>query len=286
MPPQLDELDLDIIRALQQDGRRSNVDIARDLGVAESTVRKRLDRLLQDRVINVVAVPRLDAVGLPVHTMIFLQVELSSADRTVNRLASLPQVRSVTYTTGEYDLIVDAVFANNDALLRFLATQVAPLDSVVKTTTVHVLQDVKAYHQWRVPHPEPPTILVVDDDPDFTETTRIVLEREGYSVLSAHDGESGVQAMRMYHPNLVILDVMMDSLLEGLNASWTIRADQHLQNIPVLMVSSIASSEYAESFPTDIYVPVDNFLCKPIAPDKLLQEVKRLLQKKEQRRPR
>jgi Lrp/AsnC family transcriptional regulator for asnA, asnC and gidA len=286
MPPQLDDLDLDIVRALQQDGRRSNVDIARDLGVAESTVRKRLDRLLQDRVINVVAVPRLDSVGLPVHTMIFLQVELSSADTTVNRLASLPQVRSVTYTTGEFDLIIDAVFANNDALLRFLATQLAPLDSVVKTTTVHVLQDVKAYHQWQVPYPEPPTVLVVDDDPDFVETTQIVLEREGYGVLSASDGDGGLQAMRMYHPDIVILDVMMDSLLEGLNASWTIRADQHLQDTPVLMVSSIASSEYAESFPTDEYVPVDNFLCKPIAPDKLLQEIKRLLQRKEQRRPR
>jgi Lrp/AsnC family transcriptional regulator for asnA, asnC and gidA len=286
MPPQLDDLDLDIVRALQQDGRRSNVDIARDLGVAESTVRKRLDRLLQDRVINIVAVPRLESVGLPVHTMIFLQVELSSADRTVNRLASLPQVRSVTYTTGEYDLVIDAVFANNDALLRFLATQVAPLDSVVKTTTVHVLQDVKAHHQWQVPYPEPPTVLVVDDDPDFVETTRIVLERGGYGVLSASDGDGGLRAMRMYHPDLVILDVMMDSLLEGLNASWTIRGDQRLQNIPVLMVSSIASSEYAESFPTDEYVPVDNFLCKPIAPDKLLEEVKRLLQRKEQRRPR
>jgi Lrp/AsnC family transcriptional regulator for asnA, asnC and gidA len=286
MPPQLDDLDLDIVRALQQDGRRSNVDIARDLGVAESTVRKRLDRLLQDRVINIVAVPRLESVGLPVHTMIFLQVELSSADRTVNRLASLPQVRSVTYTTGEFDLIIDAVFANNDALLRFLATQVAPLDSVVKTTTVHVLRDVKAHHQWQVPYPEPPTVLVVDDDPDFVETTRIVLESEGYGVLSASDGDGGLQSMRMYHPDLVILDVMMDSLLEGLNASWTIRADQHLQNIPVLMVSSIASSEYAESFPTDEYVPVDNFLCKPIAPDRLLQEVTRLLQRKEQRRPR
>ena len=72
-------------------------------------------------------------------------------------------------------------------------------------------------------------------------------------------------------------------LLEGLNATWTIRADQELQNIPVLMISSIASSEYAESFPTDEYVPVDNFLCKPIAPQRLLSEVQRLLQKKQRR---
>ncbi|MBN1641926.1 MAG: response regulator [Anaerolineae bacterium] len=284
MPAQLDDLDLDIIRALQQDGRRSNVEIARDLGVAESTVRKRLDRLLQEQIITIVAAPDLDAVGLPVRTMIFLQVELAHADTTVNQLASLPQVRAVTYTTGEYDLIVDAVFPDNDALLRFLSTQVAVLDSVVKTTTVHVLQDVKGYHQWQLPYPAAPTVLIVDDDPDFVETTRIILEQEGLAVLSASDGGEGLRMMRLHHPELVILDVMMGSLLEGLNATWTIRADQELQHTPVLMVSSIASSEYAESFPTDEYVPVDNFLCKPVAPDKLLKETKRLLQRGKQRR--
>jgi DNA-binding Lrp family transcriptional regulator/CheY-like chemotaxis protein len=284
MSLRLDDLDRDIIRALQKDGRRSNVEIARDLAVAESTVRKRLDRLLQEEIINIVAAPRLDAIGLPVHTMIFLQVELAYADQIANKLASLPQVRAVTYTTGEYDMIVDAVFPDNDALLRFLSTQVALLNSVVKTTTVHVLQNIKAHHQWQIPYPEPPSILVVDDDPDFVEATRIVLSREDYTLLSASDGERGLEIMRQQHPDLVILDVMMDSLLEGLNATWTIRADQELQNIPVLMVSSIASSEYAESFPTDEYVPVDNFLCKPIAPQKLLTEVKRLLHQREQRR--
>lgn len=285
MPPRLDDLDLDIIRALQQDGRRSNVEIARDLGVAESTVRKRLDRLLHEQIINIVAAPDLEAIGFPVHTMIFLQVELAHADQTVNELASLPHVRSVTYTTGEYDLVVDAVFPDNDDLLRFLATEVAGLASVVKTTTVHVLQDVKAPCQWQIPYPEPPTVLIVDDDPDFVEATRIVLTREGLGVLTAADGEEGLRAMRQRRPDLVMLDVMMNSLLEGLNATWTIRADQDLQNTPILMVSSIASSEYAESFPTDEYLPVDNFLCKPISPDKLLTEVRRLLQKRKQRRP-
>jgi Lrp/AsnC family transcriptional regulator for asnA, asnC and gidA len=286
MPTKLDDLDRDIIRSLQRDGRRSNVEIARDLNGAESTVRKRLDRLLQEEIISIVAAPKLDAVGLPVHTMIFLQVELAQVDQTANQLASLSQVRSVTYTTGEYDMIIDAVFPDNDALLRFLATQIASLDSVVKTTTVHVLQNVKTYHQWQIPYPEPPTVLVVDDDPDFVEAARIVLEREGYVLLSASDGESGLELMRQRHPDLVILDVMMNSLLEGLNATWTIRADQELQNIPVLMVSSIASSEYAESFPTDEYVPVDNFLCKPIASQKLLKEVERLLDQRKQRRVR
>jgi Lrp/AsnC family transcriptional regulator for asnA, asnC and gidA len=286
---EVDKLDRDIIRALQVDGRRSNVEIARDLGVAESTVRKRLDRLLQEDVIRIAAIPRLEAVGLGVEALISLQVELAHIGRVADQLASLSPVRSVTYTTGEYPLIVEAVFQDNDALLHFLSTEVASLTGVVKTTTSHILQHVKAAHHWQVPLPPPPTVLIVDDDPDFIEFTRVVLENEGYAVLSALDGDVGLEALRKNHPDLVILDVMMGSLLEGLNATWTIRADQELQNTPILMVSSIASSEYADSFPMDEYVPVDNFLSKPVAPQKLLNEIQRLLVRKNvkgQRRPR
>jgi Lrp/AsnC family transcriptional regulator for asnA, asnC and gidA len=273
----VDDLDRDIIRALQQDGRRSNVQIARALGVAESTVRKRLDRLVQDRVVHIVAVPRLTAVGLPVQTLIYLQVELACVDQVANQLASLPQVRAVTYTTGEYTLVVEAAFPENDALRHFLSSEVASLPGVVRTTAAHVLQQVKATHQWHLPVPSPPTILIVDDDPDFVEVTRIVLHGAGYAVLDASDGESGLKALRQHYPDLIIMDVMMDSLLEGIHTTWTIRADKDLQNTPILMVSSIADSQFAEAFPTDEYVPVDNFLCKPIDPQQLLGQVKRLL---------
>jgi Lrp/AsnC family transcriptional regulator for asnA, asnC and gidA len=277
MASAIDDLDRDIIRALQLDGRRSNVEIARDLGVAESTVRKRLDRLLSDQVLHIIAVPNLEAVDLTVQAMIFLQIELAAVDQVSNQLASLPQVRAVTYTTGEYALIVEAVFKDNDALLHFLSSHIASLPGVTKTTTAHVLQQIKAHYQWQIPLPPPPTILVVDDDPDFVEITRIVLEDEGFTVLSTRDSEAGLQILKQSRPDLIILDVMMNSLLEGLSATWTIRADKELQNMPILMVSSIANSQYAESFPTDEYVPVDNFLSKPIPPQKLVQEIKRLL---------
>lgn len=273
----IDDLDREIIRALQQDGRRSNVEIARRLGVAESTVRKRLDRLVQDQTIRIIAAPRLEAVGLPVQALIYLQIELAFADQVANQLASLPQVQAVTYTTGEYTLVVQAVFADNDALRHFLSSEIASLSGIVRTTTAHVLQQIKAPHQWQLPLPSLPTILVVDDDPDFVEVTRIVLNEAGFVVLDAADGESGLKALRKHYPDLIIMDVMMNSLLEGIHTTWTIRADKDLQNTPILMVSSIADSQFAEAFPTDEYVPVDNFMCKPIAPQQLLDQVKRLL---------
>ena len=273
----IDDLDRDIIRALQQDGRRSNVEIARQLGVAESTVRKRLDRLVHDGVVWITAMPRLDAVGLSVQAQIYLQIELAYVDPVANQLAALPQVREITYTTGEYTLVVQAAFPDNDALRHFLSSEVASLPGVVRTTTAHVLQQIKAQHQWQLPLPTPPTILVVDDDPDFCEITRIVLQDAGYKVLEAPNGEAGLGLLRKHYPDLIIMDVMMNSLLEGISTTWTIRADKDLRNTPILMVSSIADSQFAEAFPTDEYVPVDNFLCKPIAPQQLLDQVQRLL---------
>jgi CheY-like chemotaxis protein/DNA-binding Lrp family transcriptional regulator len=273
----VDDLDRDIIRALQQDGRRSNVEIARALSVAESTVRKRIDRLLNNGTVRIVGIPSLPALDLHVQVLIYLQVEPAYADAIANQMAGLPQVQSVTYTAGEYTLVVQAVFADNDALRQFLSVDVAALAGVIRTTTAHVLQQVKASHQWRLPLPAPPSVLIVDDDPDFCEVTRIVLEDAGYVVLAAPDGDAGLQAMRSHYPDLIIMDVMMNSLLEGISTTWTIRADKDLRSTPILMVSSIADSQYAEAFPTDEYVPVDNFLCKPIAPQELLQTVNRLL---------
>lgn len=274
----VDELDRDIIRALQQDGRRSNVEIARALNVAESTVRKRIDRLLQNGTVRIVGVPSLAALGFSVQVLIYLQVEPAYADAIANQMAGLPQVQSVTYTAGEYSLVVQAAFADNDALRHFLSAEVAALTGVLRTTTAHILQQVKAPHQWRLPIPAPPRVLIVDDDPDFCEVTRIVLEGAGYDVLTAPDGEAGLQAMRTHYPDLIIMDVMMNSLLEGISTTWTIRADRDLRSTPILMVSSIADSQYAEAFPTDEYLPVDNFLCKPIAPQELLQTTNRLIQ--------
>lgn len=121
------------------------------------------------------------------------------------------------------------------------------------------------------------TILVVDDDPDFCEITRTVLEREGYDVLTAANGEQALSSMRSNLPDLVILDVMMSSVLDGLDLSDRMMADSRLKKIPIVMVSSIASSEYAGMFPTDAYVGIDAWISKPVAPQALLAKVKELV---------
>ncbi|MDH7485576.1 MAG: response regulator [Anaerolineae bacterium] len=121
------------------------------------------------------------------------------------------------------------------------------------------------------------TILVVDDDPEFVEITRMILEARGYEVRSASNGEQALQAMRERRPNLVLLDVMMSSILDGLEVSHEMREDPELKSIPVIMVTSIITSPHASLFPTDEFIPIDGWISKPMDPDDLLNKIEKLI---------
>ena len=117
-------------------------------------------------------------------------------------------------------------------------------------------------------------ILIVDDDPDFVEITRHVLESAGYEVLSAADGDEGLRRVQRERPDLVILDVIMKTVLDGLTMSREMADHPEQRNIPILMVTSIANSDYAALFPTDEYIHINDFLSKPIERDALLEALK------------
>jgi CheY-like chemotaxis protein len=120
-------------------------------------------------------------------------------------------------------------------------------------------------------------ILIVDDDPDFCEATRLVLEKEGHQVICAASGNEGLERVKQDKPDLVILDVIMSTVLDGLATSQRMHDDDQLRHVPVIMVTSIASTSYAELFPTDEYVPVNAFLSKPVKPAELIRQVNRAL---------
>ncbi len=121
------------------------------------------------------------------------------------------------------------------------------------------------------------TILVVDDDPDFVEITRWILSSQGYQVVTAPDGEAALKCLEETPPAAVLLDVMMASVLDGLDVARRMSEDSELSRIPVIMVSSITDSPMAELFPTDEYLPVDAWLTKPVSADALLAQLDRVL---------
>ena len=120
-------------------------------------------------------------------------------------------------------------------------------------------------------------ILVVDDDPDFVEYMRTVLESNDYRVVSAGNSEQGMLALVREKPDLVVLDVIMSSVLDGLSMSQRMAEDPDLKHVPVVMVTSIANTDYLALFPTDESIHIDAFLTKPIAPAELLRQVDRLV---------
>jgi len=120
-------------------------------------------------------------------------------------------------------------------------------------------------------------ILVIDDDRDFIKITRMILESKGYEVIAAANGEEGLKVMRREKPNLVILDVMMAYILEGLDTRRQMAADPDLRDIPVIMSTSLTGERVQRNLPSDEYVPDSAWLHKPIDPDKLLEQVRKTI---------
>jgi Lrp/AsnC family transcriptional regulator for asnA, asnC and gidA len=277
MPYELDAVDRKIIGILQQDGRTPNVETARHLGVSEATVRKRLERMVSEDVIRITAIPNPSRVGLSTVTFLTLDVDLAQLDRVTDQLAQLPEVRAIYYTSGESDLIVEAWFASADELLHFLTQRVASIPGIRGTATSHVLRTIKDGSRWALPRVQPPRILVVDDDPDFLEIIRRTLGAEGYEVACAACGEEALASARVSRPDLVILDIMMRGVLDGLRTAQEIRSDGALRSVPILLVSSIGDSPFGGFLPRPEALPADNLLVKPIDCSLLLAETRRLL---------
>jgi len=128
-------------------------------------------------------------------------------------------------------------------------------------------------------------ILTIDDDPDIITSVRLTLESEGFQVISAANGTEGLKKIKSEHPDLIILDVMMDTMTEGFQLSLKLRNPDPTseyalyKDIPILMLTSIHSTTSLQFSPTEDYLPVDAFVDKPIDPDSLLAKVKELLEK-------
>jgi CheY-like chemotaxis protein len=123
-----------------------------------------------------------------------------------------------------------------------------------------------------------PKILVVDDDVDFQVIMRRMLEAEGYEVAIAENGDEAWEMVRQGEPpDVVLLDVMMSTTLEGVDVARSIKGDPALQTVPIVMISSIATSPEAAEFPDQEQIPIDGWFTKPVQRSVLLKTLERLL---------
>jgi CheY-like chemotaxis protein len=124
-----------------------------------------------------------------------------------------------------------------------------------------------------------PKILVIDDDQDFLDATRMVLERARYDVAVAVTPDEGLKLITSLDPDLVILDVMMPSDYEGFAVARAIREDLNLRDLPIIILSAVHERKQVPyRFGADPdYLPVDTFLDKPLDVARLVDTVRGLL---------
>ena len=141
-------LDKRIIEHLQADGRRPFTQIASDLGVSEAAVRARTNRLIERGILQVVGVTDPLKLGFHQMAMIGIRCESDKLIEVAESLAEMPEVDYVVITAGTYDLLIETVCEDNEALLEFLAERLRAIDGVRETETFVYLRLVKQTYQY------------------------------------------------------------------------------------------------------------------------------------------
>ena len=128
-----------------------------------------------------------------------------------------------------------------------------------------------------------PSILIIDDDPDFVEITKVILETKDYDVRSAGNPEAGWASLEQAVPDLLILDVMMGKGAEGFIMARKIRKEARYAEMPILMLTSMRE-QTGFDFPGERinakFLPVDDYVEKGVEPKVLLEKIEQQLAKK------
>jgi Lrp/AsnC family transcriptional regulator for asnA, asnC and gidA len=149
---EIDKIDLRIVNLLLKDGRMTASEIARNLeDISERTVRYRIDRMVQQEVLQISAVVRPEAFGLTVKADVWMEVESDKIREVAEKMTEFENVTYVACSIGETDVSIQVVGKNTDDVYRFVTEVVRKVPGVRRTTTSIVPIILKDVYQWRVP---------------------------------------------------------------------------------------------------------------------------------------
>lgn len=152
----MDEIDRQIASLLGEDGRRSNRELARIIGVTEGTIRNRINRMLSDNVMQIVAGVNPEWQGYTIDGSFSLRVEQPRVQAVAEFLAGLPETRYIALTSGVDDIRFTAMFTDHEHLAEFSTTTLGQVSGIIEVRTSLVLTTVKHTYDWR-PLPQPNT---------------------------------------------------------------------------------------------------------------------------------
>ncbi len=144
----LDQIDCQMIELLQRDGRISNTDIAKEIGLSEATVRTRLNRLINEEFIQIVAVSNPIKLGFKIVGNIRIHVEIKKMDRIIRELKKLKPLWFIVQTTGGTGIDTEFVVKSLDELNKLIFEKINKIDGVIKTDTSLFLNYIKRQYDW------------------------------------------------------------------------------------------------------------------------------------------
>lgn len=147
----IDTTDSAMIKLLQQDGRISNTEIAKQLGISESTVRARLKRLIEDDIVQIVAVSNPFKLGFEFTGNIYIHVEMKKIEAIVTELKKLKELWYIILTTGESNINAEFIVKNRDELNDLLYNKISRIDGVLRVETSVIMKFEKRNYNYGTP---------------------------------------------------------------------------------------------------------------------------------------
>jgi len=149
MRVKIDKTDCRIIELLQKDGRMPNTLIAKNLGISEATIRSRLNRLIKEEYIQIVAVSNPLKLGFDIVGILKIAVDVKKIENVSKELSKIDQIWYVVHATGSSDIYAEFNAKTIDELNDFIANKVHKIDGLLKTETSLILKYVKRRYDWK-----------------------------------------------------------------------------------------------------------------------------------------
>jgi len=147
----LDSVDRQIISLLQENCRRTNADIARAIEVSESTVKNRINRLVDNGILKNLAILNPQSLGYHSDVLVGIRVAQGKLKETGDALKAMNEVVYMGYITGRYDIMVEVLLHDPEELLVFIRDHLGKIPGIASTETFYVMQNEKINYEWKLP---------------------------------------------------------------------------------------------------------------------------------------
>ena len=145
----IDQTDCKIIELLQKDGRMANTMIAKKLGVSEATVRSRLNRLIKEEYIQIVAVSNPLKLGFEIVGILKINVDVKQIEHVSEELGKIKQIWYIVHATGDSDIYAEFNTKSIEELNNIISQKIQKIDGITRTETSLILNYVKRRYDWK-----------------------------------------------------------------------------------------------------------------------------------------